>query len=127
MYLIYSVILNSSYNVLDLRDRPAMQARVSPARRQRLMPCVLMILHHNLGFWWRHDASSLWWFAKRKLLKPIVNAFLLYFCTTTFLYINSIMSIFLNDLPFQIHLLCIKRQAQEGGELRFCLCFFFFF
>lgn len=33
-----------------------MQAGVSPARRQRLMPCVLMILHHNLGFWWRHDA-----------------------------------------------------------------------
>lgn len=94
MHLIYSVILNSSYNVLDLRDRPAMQARVSPARRQRLMPCVLMILHHNLGFWWRHDARFLWWFAKRKLLKPIVNAFLLYFYTTTFLYINSIMSIF---------------------------------
>lgn len=71
-----------------------MQARVSPARRQRLMPCVLMILHHNLGFWWRHDARFLWWFAKRKLLKPIVNAFLLYFYTTTFMYINSIMSIF---------------------------------
>lgn len=56
LYLIYGVILNSSYNILDLRDRPVMQARVSPARRQRLMPCVLMILHHNLGFWWRHDA-----------------------------------------------------------------------
>lgn len=40
VYLIYGVILNSSYNALDLRERPVMQARVSLARRQINAMCT---------------------------------------------------------------------------------------
>lgn len=36
-----------------------MQARVSPATRQRLMPCVPMMLH-QFRVLWRHDAPVLY-------------------------------------------------------------------
>lgn len=37
-----------------------MQARVSPATRQRLMPCVPMMLPPQFRVLWRHDAPVLY-------------------------------------------------------------------
>lgn len=48
------------YTILYLRGSLLMQARVSPATRQRLMPCVPMMLPPQFRVLWRHDAPVLY-------------------------------------------------------------------
>ena len=66
-----------------------MQARVSPATRQRLMPCVPMMLPPQFRVLWRHDAPVLYGGLPREnyLNQLLIHSFFFFFAfyTTAFM------------------------------------------